>query len=600
MQGLPPTIDSPENPYRPPPVTPDMITKQRFDQICKDIEAFGDETPVPESSPASKTLDKDLLEALWAFTETPDLELLTLGLQWLGDAARVVKNRHFIGGLFTPMPPLLALLEKHMKDEETKRMIIRLIANLCFDNPYLREKYLAEPDAIAKIVKCLDSDDEETQRITCGCVANLCSVTESICLAMHEGGATVKLLNLIKSENDNVQCMACRGLRNIAEHETIRMFIAQNGLLEVGVGILRDTEDDDGLVAEFFGIIGSLISTKTIMMDFIFKYHGIKILLNALVKAKNVNLIVDLTDLLQQWAEDEHLQVLFLKGGFLPYIKQHYMDKSHKNEVRVALGKIYCSLSTNEQILPLLYKELDDFIHLVEDPEKEIQVVAMMTIANLGRSDSYCLDMVEKNLPDFLLTVLNNPERDMRVRHYSCAALRNLSINEKNKPVLLKMGILKPVCALLDDTTNHVVVYSAIGVIKSLLGGGATYADALLEQDGITRIVKLIDFKDSDHVKFESCRVLGILMRLSPDFQALVLKQNGQISIPTMLESKHDILKKEGLQSIKALIDNGKIEEVKALNLGEAVAAIPNLTEASEAHDDTKQLATDLLQFFKN
>ena len=47
--------------------------------------------------------------------------------------------------------------------------------------------------------------------------------------------------------------------------------------------------------------------------------------------------------------------------------------------------------------------------------------------------------MVEKGLPEMLLSVISDPVRDLRVKHYACATLRHISLPEKNKPVLLKV-----------------------------------------------------------------------------------------------------------------------------------------------------------------
>ena len=40
------------------------------------------------------------------------------------------------------------------------------------------------------------------------------------------------------------------------------------------------------------------------------------------------------------------------------------------------------------------------------------------------------------------------------------------------------------------------------------------YAQALCAADGVQKVASLINFNDSDHVKYESCRVMGILMKL--------------------------------------------------------------------------------------
>jgi len=82
---------------------------------------------------------------------------------------------------------------------------------------------------------------------------------------------------------------------------------------------------------------------------------------------------------------------------------------------------------------------------------------------------------VKRGIAQTLIDIIRNEERDLRVRHYCTGTLRNLSINETNKSILLQGGIMDPIVKLLlQPKMNQVVVYQAIGVIKNLILGGGT------------------------------------------------------------------------------------------------------------------------------
>lgn len=48
--------------------------------------------------------------------------------------------------------------------------------------------------------------------------------------------------------------------------ETIRNYLSSCGVLEQCVRILRDTEDDDGMISEFLGVISAMIVTSTFFL----------------------------------------------------------------------------------------------------------------------------------------------------------------------------------------------------------------------------------------------------------------------------------------------------------------------------------------------
>eukprot|EP01126_Amoeba_proteus_P004758 TRINITY_DN1157_c0_g2_i13.p1 TRINITY_DN1157_c0_g2~~TRINITY_DN1157_c0_g2_i13.p1 ORF type:complete len:609 (+),score=97.22 TRINITY_DN1157_c0_g2_i13:73-1899(+) len=590
-----------------PEVKPEDVTPERLEEIFEAITKHPPETPqLPYEPIASKRLEKDLLQPLWQFVRgCSDACLSSQALKWLGDSARIIHNRHLIGGLFRPIPLLLQCTKENMHKSDpnrfsTAKMALRLMANLCFDNPYLREKF-TEAGGVPVLCEFLQHSDYEFQRLACGLCANACSGTPDICIELYRLGGSKSLLDLIKSPNDNVQCMAARALRNTCETEEIRMNYVVNGVLEYAIHILQVTEDDDSMVAEFVGVINGMTSTKTVLYDFLNKYNGLNTLVDILIKAHAVQLIADVTDLVTSWAESPELQPIFLRSGVIQKIGAIFLDPNApcRIEVRVSMGKVYSSLASYDPVTKDIYMNLDRIIKLLDDEEKEIQVVAAMTIANLARSEEYCSDMVSRGLPLLLISTTRDENKDLRVRHYACATLRNISISDRNKPILLKMGIMDPVVKLLTLRDNHIVMHTAVGVIKSLLLGGSEYAGAFFDAGGLPLITELVHFKESDHVRYESCRVIAALLK-NASLHDVVCANGGRAlsALVTLMMAKFDVLKTEGTLACRALLSNGflsLVKEIPQIATGLLCVLAPKKTH--ESKPDTQKSAVQPLQF---
>jgi len=213
--------------------------------------------------------------------------------------------------------------------------------------------------------------------------------------------------------------------------------------------------------------------------------------------------------------------------------------------------------------LAQFYSELDEYLIWINDTNKEIQVIAAMLIGSLARTEENCVDMVKRGIAGALIEIIRDEARDLRVRHYCTGTLRNISINPTNKHLLLKGGIMEPVVKLLQQPKmNQVVVYQAIGVIKNLLSGGEEFTKAFIEVEGLPNILKLTNDDESDHLKFESCRVVALLAKDFSPLASTIVSSGGLTALSTLLNSKFEVLKSEGAHAIKSLIQHGHTKSV--------------------------------------
>jgi len=530
-----------------------------------------------------KELDKETIQAFFRFTTTvKDPQLLATVLSALGDSARIRQNRDLVGGLKF-VPPIVEIFKEKLQAKDLKcvRMCLRLLGNLCFDHPYNREEIL-NAGGVPCIVECLKLEDEEVMRIGAGCVANICSNTENICELIYSLGGVDQLLLLLKSTNDNVQCMTSRALRNICETEQIQNYVYSKGTMEYCINICNEAEDDDGMVVEFLGLINSLVASKTIFSDFLNKFEGIKFLLGLLIKATEANLIADIQHFLDSITENEATRVTF--ENYLPLLKSTYLNKNLKVEVRTCAGKTYSDISQSDKFLSLFYNDLDDYLIWINDEEKEIQLVAAKLIGSVARDEKNCLDMVKRGVATILIGIVQNEERDLRVRHYCTGTLRNLAIDPTNKKIIFQGGIMGPAINLLKNPNlNQVVVYQAIGLLKNLINGGEEYINSFVELGGIKNMVDLTSFDETEHIKFESSRVVVLLFKTASVQQAL-LDAGGLHALKNLLASKFDLLHVEALAAAEALLNNGKQQSLGDPEVlkGFLTAAFPSEAPAGE------------------
>jgi len=219
-----------------------------------------------------------------------------------------------------------------------------------------------------------------------------------------------------------------------------------------------------------------------------------------------------------------------------------------------------------------------------------------MILGNLARTDEYCIDMVKNGAAKILIDLIKDEKVDLRVRHYCTGTLRNLSLHDKNKPYLLDNAIMDPLIKLLQEPKmNQVIVYQAISAIKSLLQGGEKYWRDFMEGGGLEHTIKLNEFDESDHIKFESSRIIALLAK-EVKLQDQIILSGGLKALRVLLSGNFELLKTEGLQGALAISDHGHSKELTQTDgFIEALLSIINPPQDSNQSHDTKQLALQLL-----
>jgi len=209
-------------------------------------------------------------------------------------------------------------------------------------------------------------------------------------------------------------------------------------------------------------------------------------------------------------------------------------------------------------------------IPLFQHPEVEIQSVAAVTLSNLARTDEFCAEMIAQKIPTLLIETMSNKAADMRIRHYACSTLRNISIHPTQKLILLELGVMKACVDLLAEKEHHVAVFSAISVIKSLLtADNDKVIEAFVTQGGLEPMIEYQNFKESDHVRFESCRVVALLYKKKNSSFVnidMLNKMGGVKSLEILASGKFDILKQEANEALSIAQIESELEKKSNIN----------------------------------
>jgi len=158
------------------------------------------------------------------------------------------------------------------------------------------------------------------------------------------------------------------------------------------------------------------------------------------------------------------------------------------------------------------------------------------------------------------------------------------------------MGVFKPTINLLTSKLNPVLIYTCIGLSKSLFSGGELYMEEFYQQGGIANLMPLIDYDEHEHVYYEACRAVYILSSYEKLLD--VLYEGGAIKAMSKLlqNEKHQILLIEGISGLhKFIMKDEYLENI--VQTTEPI--ISKLLKSVEDHIDNVSIRETLAQILE-
>lgn len=373
--------------------------------------------------------------------------------------------------------------------------------------------------------------------------------------------------------------MSLKALNNFCISETANYeIVTQGGMTKIIKKFLLGEIEDESVTAEAIATIQSLCDLKNNALTFIEELNGFDILLDLIYKTKDDEDMEEVAttalNFFFELAENDDTRKYFENVEVHSKLIDIY-NTTKSLSVKEKAMKTIAQLSLSDVIARKLFTSMDLFMDIssVNIPqgendnnnnnikyEKEIQLSALMILSNMIRDDATCKTLMEKGLDKITLNKISG-EEDIRIKHMAASALKNLAILNENKILLLKRGVMKDLVEL-SKAKDDVVIYPAVSTIKILLGVGEFAADELLNNDpNLETIIKLTLYVDgetrrSDHVFYESSRIIPILCNINEKFIKLIVEtKDGLQAIKNLLQSNFDILKEEGERALMKIRD---------------------------------------------
>ncbi|XP_076622029.1 visceral mesodermal armadillo-repeats isoform X2 [Colletes latitarsis] len=334
-----------------------------------------------------------------------------------------------------------------------------------------------------------------------------------------------------------------------------------------------------------------------------------KILVDILASDSSAELSEICLEFLHGQAENENSKLLLAKTGacelLLKLLEKHSpycTDEETRLSLKLACNLIVLVLTGDESMNYLydnnngiVYKKL---IQWLESKDKDLQITAVLAMANFARTDVHCKLMVAQGVHRSLLKLLRNNNTDtadIRFQYALLSALRNLVIPAENKPIILEDGLIDVLYSML-DIQSFTVVFKLLGTLRIVIDGQCEAAIQLGKKSNlIQRVVEWCEVEELPGVlQGEANRLLVWLINNSrnKEISLSIIKHGAAKHLVRMLTAQHILMQNEALISLIILTTSCLPECEKLLfeaEIGEKLCRL---------FDTTNNLETPILQNF--
>ncbi|KAJ5073714.1 rap1 gtpase-gdp dissociation stimulator 1 [Anaeramoeba ignava] len=437
-----------------------------------------------------------------------------LSLDILGEFAKDDEIRQIIisDELLNTLFPLLS-----KKNLDFQRLTLRLLANLCFDN-FKNSELIFQKGGLEKPLQILSSlsikDNSEFIRICIGFFLNISNENEDIQTEIGKKKGLQYITPFINSiDNQQLLLVTLRTINNLIEVEENRKILSD---LDSVIPLFKLLTNSTGEIQEISYEILSIITIEEKCRTLI-------------IKEKLVLPLIQLINL-------------------------ENFDENQKNLFRILT---YLALNDDAMEIMLNNNVIDLVTKLIYSEDSEISLSAAMWMANLARTDSVCMKLMERTVLIPLEKFLRN--KDFRIQHLAAGTIRNLTLPEQTRNLFVHFPeIMKLLIKLLDTDRAEVQNYcvSALHFLSSV----PEISKFIVENEGFQPLMKLSKNESLKRSMFSSVRVLYNLVLNTEDPELLCdfIQKEIFSSIILLISSEHKILQMEGLKMLLHLTEKEK------------------------------------------
>ncbi|XP_039179250.1 vacuolar protein 8-like isoform X4 [Crotalus tigris] len=343
----------------------------------------------------------------------------------------------------------------------------------------LTKEHVIEMDLLEPILELLESDDINIQGNSCACLMMLAD-SEACRNAIAAAGGTIPLLSLSKSHDIGVQQNAVQAIFNLTGSEWIQRVLVRQSALPILTRLLESPDTE-------------------------VQYYSCAALSNVATNSQHHKAML-------------HVGDRFLLQTLLSLLSSGVNKIS--NQACICLR----NLATNEFVLTsLVAMQIQSrLLPLLTFSNKEIQQNSVILLQILsqhpGNQDALMSDEMLQALGELLLTWRTDP---VIVGHMACL-LKNLSLSKNIQKILESpciKGLLQAIHSahVLDDSLFYVISCLAELVKHE---GATVHIVALMDEPWINHLVKLANEVEQTELSFQAAFLIKHFVRHDPDFLA--------------------------------------------------------------------------------
>ncbi|KAI8822699.1 armadillo-type protein [Fimicolochytrium jonesii] len=462
--------------------------------LIQTLSALAPQDDAARDDFAEHTALIDLLAGLLTDVTSGDVGVRTTIANVFAEAAKSESARDPIAEAGA-IPALIAQLKlgHSTTSSDADNLVIqslRALANLCYDHDINREKVLETPNGIAEIASYLTSPKIALLTTASGALTNISMDNEPVQVEILKAGVLNVLLQILTRHLDHpatddnpdvikMSIAAIRLISNLSESDRgVNELLATDGL-SILLKLLRYKHN----------VILQPSVTSTHLQDALEALDALTTVLEAISENDAVQRAIVSRDLFENLLDFVDHRPTKPRAEFDEEAWQTYAD------VRKTVSRIATLVSMNDANMfdipqkSNIMKQLTEWMahgsgsHLSWAEEDEIRMSGALTIGNLARSDTTCVDLVERHgvVPPMLALLELETQRTknagaemkgiIKVLHAVIGALKNLSLASANRARLGDLGVIQKISDTLEMPKCKPVHYLAVGVLKNLCAG---------------------------------------------------------------------------------------------------------------------------------
>uniref|UniRef100_A0A0A9YZP0 Rap1 GTPase-GDP dissociation stimulator 1-B n=2 Tax=Lygus hesperus TaxID=30085 RepID=A0A0A9YZP0_LYGHE len=466
---------------------------------------------------------------------------------------------------------------------------------------------LSNDQVIAPLVRLLSSPLPETRNQACRAIANICFDNNDARNCVFSCNGLVDIVEVLRmsafpDSDTRLRTNAVGCLLNvIMSQDQLYAKVLEMGVMDILCDLLTygiSTKQEEETAVHIFVILGLLTDTGS-SVSISEKLCAVTV--KILSESANGELSELCVELLHSQAENEDVRLHLAKAGLcellIELLEKHGRladDDETRNLLKMACDLIVTILN-GDASMELAYNNgkgrvFEGLYQWLSSPDDDLQVTAVLAMANFARTDKHCIQMVNLGVSKQLLASLtqnNTSDAKIRLQHALLGALRNLVIPAENKVIVLQQGLFQAIYPMFNIPTFP-VVFKLLGTLRMVIDGQPEAASELgKKEEVISKLVEWCTTDDHPGVQGEANRLLAWIIKNSRDREVIgkIVSCGGIECLVKMTQSEFVVMQAEAFLALHltgAIRGQDAEPSLLKANIGEVITKFLSVTPQRE------------------